>query len=441
LRFEKHAANIFHHCYLLHMPILTVFYLKLIINLGLTFGIIWTISRSELFAKWQLEKDKLIFTIAFVVFRFIPWIGIFLVINEEPRGDIPFFFYKAEAAKEGGFVYRDFWSYHAPLYAYIISLPVWIWHNARAIVLFMVLMETGILWLTYQTYKERSIKALQLAVIYLMLPAAFMYILVDGQEEVWFWGAALLIWRYTLKHKENYEVGIGLLYALTLLTIKVTFIFLLPALLVIVKRPVKMLLTMAAVGIPAVGFLYWQIGDLFLMPIQHTEQLMTPNLFSIARPWVELVFHINEKKSTMINWFGLLFTVFVPVYMAYKARHRHISEVLPGLFIACLVCMMIFQASAMGAYVIAYLMAALFEIIDIRKTAHISILIALNWLTVVQPFVWVYIGQPAYTSPGMFGNPVLLFEYLLQIMNVLCFFWVLRQTYKKVVLSSNLTVA
>ncbi|HEV7381120.1 MAG TPA: hypothetical protein VGN64_15085 [Dyadobacter sp.] len=423
------------------MPILTVFYLKLIINLGLTFGIIWTISRSELFAKWQLEKDKLIFTIAFVVFRFIPWIGIFLVINEEPRGDIPFFFYKAEAAKEGGFVYRDFWSYHAPLYAYIISLPVWIWHNARAIVLFMVLMETGILWLTYQTYKERSIKALQLAVIYLMLPAAFMYILVDGQEEVWFWGAALLIWRYTLKHKENYEVGIGLLYALTLLTIKVTFIFLLPALLVIVKRPVKMLLTMAAVGIPAVGFLYWQIGDLFLMPIQHTEQLMTPNLFSIARPWVELVFHINEKKSTMINWFGLLFTVFVPVYMAYKARHRHISEVLPGLFIACLVCMMIFQASAMGAYVIAYLMAALFEIIDIRKTAHISILIALNWLTVVQPFVWVYIGQPAYTSPGMFGNPVLLFEYLLQIMNVLCFFWVLRQTYKKVVLSSNLTVA
>jgi hypothetical protein len=423
------------------MPILTVFYLKLIINLGLTLGIIWTISRSELFAKWQLEKDKLIFLIAFITFRLIPWIGIFLVVNEDPRGDIPFFFYKAEGAKNGGFVYRDFWSYHAPLYAYIISLPVWIWHNARAIVLFMVLMETGILWLTYQTYKEKSVKALQLAVVYLMLPAAFMYILVDGQEEVWFWGAALLIWRYTIKNKENYEVGAGLLYALMLLTIKVTFIFLLPALLVVVKRPVKMLLTMAAVGIPAVGFLYWQIGDLFLMPIRHTEQLMTPNLFSVMRPWVELVFHIDEKKSTMINWFGLLFTVFVPVYMAFKARHRHVSEVLPGIFIACFVCMMIFQASAMGAYVIAYLMAALFEIIDIRKTGHIAVLLVLNWLTVVQPFVWVYIGQPAYTTPAMFGNPLLLLEYLLQIMNVLCFFWILRQTYRKVVVSSNLPIA
>ena len=57
------------------------------------------------------------------MFRLLPWIGIFLVIGEDPRGDVPFFFYKAEAAKMGGFVYRDFWSVPAPLFAYIISLP------------------------------------------------------------------------------------------------------------------------------------------------------------------------------------------------------------------------------------------------------------------------------------------------------------------------------
>ncbi len=423
------------------MPILTVFYIKLLINLVLTSGIFWVISRSDLFVKWQARREGLVFSLTFILLRLIPWIGIFLIFNELPRGDVPFFFYKAEAAKNGGFVYRDFWSYHAPLYAYIISLPVWIWHNSRAIVLFMVVIEGGILWLTYQTYKNRSERALQLAVLYLLLPAGFMYILVDGQEEVWFWGAALLIWRYTIKNRENYEVGIGLLFALTLLTIKVTFIFLLPAILVMVKKPVKMLLVMAAVGFPAVGFLYWQIGDLFLMPIQHTEQLMTPNLFSITRPFVETIFHINEKKSTMINWFGLLFTVFVPVYMAMKARRRHISDVLPGLFIACFACMMIFQASAMGAYLIAYLMAVLFEIIDIRKTLHVVILIAINWLTVVQPFIWVYIGQPAYTSFSQFGNTVFLFEYVLQILNVLCFFWMLRETYRHVVFPKTISAA
>lgn len=423
------------------MPVLTVFYIKLIINLGLTLAIFWTVSKSGLFAKWQAENEKLVFLLGFVLLRLIPWIGIFLVLNEDPRGDIPFFFYKAEAAKRGGFVYRDFWSYHAPLYAYIISLPVWIWHNSRSIVLFMVLMESGILWLTYKTYKYKINNALQLAIIYYLLPAGFMYILVDGQEEVWFWGAALLIWRFTIRKTENYEVGIGLLYALALLTIKVTFIFLLPALLLVVRKPVKMLLVMAAVGLPAIGFLYWQIGDLFLMPIQHTEQLMTPNLFSISRPFVEMIVSINEKKSTLINWFGLLFTIFIPAYMAYKARYRHINEILPGIFIACFVCMMIFQASAMGAYVIAYLMAVLFEIIDVRKTAHIAILLLLNWLTVVQPFVWVYIGQPAYTSLSMFSNVTYLFEYVLQILNVLCFFWILRETYRKTVFAEKLVTA
>ncbi|QRR02900.1 hypothetical protein [Dyadobacter sandarakinus] len=419
------------------MPIITVFYIKLLINLALSIGIIWTISKPGQFARWQRESDRLVFWGSFLIFRIVPWIAIFLVLYEEPRGDIPFFFYKAQAAKSGGFVYRDFWSYHAPLYAYIISIPVWIWHNARAIVLFMVIMETLILWLTYQTYKLRSDRALQLATVYYMLPAAFMYILVDGQEEVWFWGAALLMWRFTLRKTTGYEVGLGLIYAATLLTIKVTFIFLLPALLVVVRKPVKMLLVMAAIGLPAVAFLYWQIGDLFLMPIRHTEQLMTPNLFSVTRPLIESFFTIDEKKSTLINWVGLLFTVFVPVYIAWKARHRHVNEVLPGLFIACFVCMMIFQASAMGAYVIAYLMAVLFEIIDIRKTIHIAVLLALNWLTVVQPFVWVYIGQPAYTSFGKLGNPSFLLEYILQILNVLCFLWILRETYRKVVIVTN----
>jgi hypothetical protein len=411
------------------MPILTVFYVKLILNLFLTFGILAVIYKSQLFEKWQVERDKQIFGIAFILLRLIPWIGIFLVVNEAPRGDVPFFFYKAEGAKAGGFVYRDFWSYHAPLFAYIVSIPVWIWHNAKAIVLFMVLMESAILWLTYKTYKVRSTQALQRAVIYLLLPAGFMYILIDGQEEVWFWGAALILWLYTLRKPNHYEVGLGVLFALTLLTIKVTFILLLPALLLLVKRPLKMLLVMAAIGLPAVGFLYWQIGDLFLMPIRHTEQLMTPNLFSVGRPWIELLFPINEKNTPLINWIGLIFTVCVPAWMAFKARARHINQVLPGIFIVCFASMMVFQASAMGAYLISYLMAVVFEIIDLKKTRHLLILLLLNWLTVVQPFVWVYIGQPAYTSFSMFGNLVYLMEYILEILNVGCVLWLMREAY------------
>lgn len=411
------------------MLILTVFYVKLLLNTALTLAIVWAVSKPDLFAKWQLERDKTLFLTGFLLFRLLPWIGVFLVVGEDPRGDVPFFFYKAEGAKMGGFVYRDFWSYHAPLFSYIISLPLWLWHNSRAIVLLMVLMETVILWLTYRTYKDEKSNALQLTYIYWLLPAAFMYVLIDGQEEVWFWGIALLMWIHARKRPDDYEIGVGLLFALALLTIKVTFIFFLPPLLLVVQRPVRLIATMAAIGLPALGFLYWQIGDLFLMPLRHTEQLMTPNLFSVLRPFIEIFTTINEKESLSLNWIGLVFTILVPSYMAYRSRARHLTEVLPALFVATFVCMMIFQASAPGAYVIAYLMAVVFELIDVRKTVHIGVLLALSWLTVVQPFIYVYNGQPSYTSFGMFGTPVYLFEYLLQILSVGCYGWILRQTY------------
>ena len=369
------------------MPILTVFYVKLLLNLALTGAIVWVLLKPQLFYRWQQQKDTLALSLGFLLFRLLPWIGIFLILGEDPRGDVPFFFYKAEAAKLGGFVYRDFWSYHAPLFAYIISLPLWLWHNARVIVLLMVVMETAILWLTYRTYKSQKSNALQLTYLYWLLPAAFMYILVDGQEEVWFWGAALLMWRYTRRHPQNYEIGVGILFALALLTIKVTFIFFLFPLMIIVKKPIRLLVTMAAIGVPVLAFLYWQIGDLFLMPS----------------------------------------------YMAYRSRGRAVAELIPGLFVATFVCMMIFQASAPGAYLIAFLVTVVFELIDIKNPWHVTVLLALSWLTVVQPFVYVYNGQPSYTAFGMLGTPIYLLEYSLQVLNVACFFWILHRAYRHVV--------
>jgi hypothetical protein len=412
------------------MPIITVFYIKLLLSAALTSAILWSLWKSEYFERWQARQDTLVFTIGFLLFRLIPWAIIFVILDMEPRGDVPFFFYKAEHAKLGEFVYRDFWSYHAPFYAYIISIPLWFWHNPRSIVLLMVLMETLILWGTYRTYKARVTNALQLTFLYWLLPASFMYIMVDGQEEIWFWGIGLLIWRYLLRNRENYEVGLGLLFALALVTLKVTFIFLLPAILVLVRKPIKMLLTMAAVGVPVVGVMYYFIGDLFLMPIRHTEQLMTPNLFSVTRPLIELFVHIDETNSTAVNWIGLLFTVLLPCMAAWKARPRQLSQVFPGLFILSYCGMMIFQASAPGAYVIAFLV---FEIIDVNKWRDILVITALGWLTVIQPFVNVYIGQPDYVNFSMFLVPKHLLDITLQILNVLCFIWICVKAWNKVV--------
>lgn len=415
------------------MPVITVFYIKLLLSAVLTSVVFWSLWKSDYFEKWQRDHDKTAFLAGFLLFRLLPWIGIFVILDFEPRGDVPFFFYKAEHAKAGGFVYRDFWSYHAPLYAYIISLPLWLWHNARAIVLLMVVMESLILWLTYRTYRPFKKDALLLAFLYWLLPASFMYIMIDGQEEIWFWGIGLLMWRYLLRKHENYEAGLGLFFAAALITLKVTFIFLLPAILLVVRRPVKMLLTMAAVGLPAIGVLYYFIGDLFLMPIQHTEQLMTPNLFSITRPFIELFVHIDATNSTLVNWVGLLFTVLLPCAAAWKSRPRPLAHTLPGLFILSYCGMMIFQASAPGAYIIAFLVVVVFQLVDVDRRIDVGVLLALGWLTVVQPFVNVYIGQPDYTQFSMLAEPRHLLDMALQLFNVACFVWIAFKAWEDVV--------
>ena len=66
-------------------------------------------------------------------------------------------------------------------------------------------------------------------------------------------------------------------------------------------------------------------------------------------------------------------------------------------------------------------------------TGAALVLLALSWLTVVQPFVYGYNGHPSYTTFGMFGTPIYLLEYSLQVLNVACFFWILHRAYRHVV--------
>ena len=388
--------------------------------------------KRRFFRKWQSEnKDQWVLTLAFVGLRLLPFIGIYVILGQDVRNDVPFFYYKAESAFRGLFVYRDFWSFHAPLFSYIISLPLWLWNNPRAIVLLMVLVEAIAVALTYFTYKNRTPDALLLACLYWILPFTFVFVLLNGQEDIWFWLVTLLIWRHVQKRPHNYELGAGLLFAAGLLCIKVTYIFFLFPLLVFVRRPLRMLATMAVPGAIALVILYLNVGDQFLMPIRHTQTLLTPNLFSILRPFIELFVHVPESSFTLLNWIGLLLTLGASIAVAWRFRTRSIQRVIPLLFLISFVAMTIFQPSAPGGYATSYQLIMLFALIDPFSRKHELLVLSFSWLLVVQPFIYVYNGSPSYTSFDLFGTPILAFEYLLQVLNVGCYIIILLLTIQK----------
>jgi hypothetical protein len=414
------------------MPILTVFYIKILISALLTLLIVGAVWKKDQFRKWQLAgQDTRLLAVAFVGLRLLPFIGIYVVLGQEPRNDVPFFYYKAESAFRGLFVYRDFWSFHAPLFSYIISLPLWLWNNPRAIVFLMVLIESLTVVLTYFTYKKRTPDALLLACLYWMLPASFVFIVLNGQEDIWFWLVTLLIWRHVRAQPHNYEVGAGLLFAVGLLCIKVTYIFFLFPLLLFVRRPIRMLATMAVPGAVALAILYLNVGDKFLMPIQHTQTLLTPNLFSVLRPFVELFVHVEESSFTLLNWIGLLLTLGTSILVAWRFRNRSFQEAIPALFLVSFVSMTIFQPSAPGGYATSYLLIMLMALINPQSRQHMALVLTFSWLLVVQPFIYVYQDSPSYTSFTMFSKPILALEYGLQVLNVGCYVLVLLLAIRK----------
>ncbi len=414
------------------MSTLTVFYVKLLLVIVSSITI-WIGSKADSFwGKWeQKQQEKRAILLGFLLFRIIPFIAIYLILNQTPRGDVPFFWGKATVAYQWGLVYRDFASYHAPLFSYIITLPLLLWYSSKAIVLLMVLIEALIVWGTYHTYKKIKPNALKSVVLYLALSGPMIMVLLGGQEDIWLWGIAVWMLYYFQRTKDD-GLGLGLRFSVGLLTIKATFGFWLFPLWFLLKKRWIFLLGMIVVGIPSLVFLYLIMGLDFLMPLQMTANLLTPNLFTIFRPLITAISG-HAPDLAFFSWAGLALTLSVATWITYQARNKSLTQGLPLAFLATYIAMTIFQSSSVGYYAFTYMLPLILELVDWKKRQDVAILLFFNALLVVQPFLFTHLGNPTYDDISVLYNPLFLLEYILQILNVACFGWYLLKVYQKAI--------
>lgn len=412
------------------IPTLTVFYTKLLASLGTIIGAFLLSHYSSTIQNLEQRfgGKKLIWT-ALILFRLLPFCIVYFVLFQEPRGDVPFFWWKAKAVVKGGLVYRDFWSFHAPLFSYLITIPVLLWYNAKAIVLLMVLVESVIVFQTYNYYKGVIQDAFAKTLLYLILSAPMTMVILGGQEDIWFWGLALVLLFY-VKNTKDEGFKLGILYALGLVVIKATFVFWLFPLLVFVKKKVPFLLGMIALGIPTLAILYGLVGMLFLMPIQHTSFPMSPNLFSVGMPFIGLFGTLSDYK--VVNWVGLVMCIGFSFLLSYKVKDKPLRAMLPLSFIWTFASMNLFQLGAMGYYSFVYILPFVFETIDLKSKKDITLLMLFNLLIVIEPFVFTYLQNPLFVSFAVVTKtPLHLLQYGLQVLNVIGFMWVISKTYHK----------
>ena len=373
-----------------------------------------------------LEKNKSITVFTLITLtRVIPFIIVFIVLKQEPRGDIPFFFYKAQHAMHLDMVYRDFWSYHAPIFSYILAIPLLIVNKASSIVALMMVGEVICVLLSYRYYSKIDANSYQKLLHYLIMPAPVIICLLGGQEDIWLWGFAL--WGLVVLVRSGNEFYLGLIIALALLCLKATFVFFLFPIFFLLRRKISFLLALALVGLPALILLYSLVGWDFLMLIKHTEDPYNPNLFSVLRPLFPTVLSVSKA-----NWIGLVVFLCINTTVGFLMRNKPIQQAYPLLFTLTFCLMQLFLPSAMAYYIFIYLIVVVMELWEIQTLKFYLFLLIINLLLVIQPY-WsvVQLHNPVFLSFEMLGSKKYALEYAMQSLFVGSLIFICFRTYQK----------
>ncbi len=406
------------------MQIELVFLAKLILSAGLT-GLVGVGLGQLPWLRRQLAgRETAALFWAFVLTRLVPFVVVYIVLDELPRGDVPFFYTKAANALQGGLVYVDFWSFHAPLFAYILTLPLIFWHDPRAIVLLMLLMEGVTVWFTYRhVRRQQRADAVLPMLLYLLLPAPIAMCLLGGQEDVWLWlfGLLAMLAYGAGQSPSRSAVRMGLVLAAGLLVLKVTFILIVFPLFWLVRDKIRFVGTLLLVGIPALVGLYVLTGWKFLMPIQHSDLVFSPNLVSVLRPWVFGLF--NNVSLKTLNAVGMVATISTVSLVGYGYRKLSVQQAFPALWIITFGVFELFQASAMAYYTFVFMLPFAVYLVSINNRWQIACLLILNWLVVVQPYFTIVLHQPLFTNLAVIGQPNNGLVYFLDLSTVLLLGW------------------
>lgn len=343
--------------------------------------------------------------------RILPFIMVYIIYGFDAQSDVQIFWKSAQHASKLELVYRDFDSVYSPFFAYITALPLYVWDTARAVTLLMIVIELLVLWLTMKTYPANNQPAtLFKALIYLLLPAPYIFCVLGGQEDIWMWGFACLV-VYAWQRKKS-DLVLGIITGLGLLTTKAFFILLLPLLLLKIKNKVQFVAGNALVGLPVLFVLYLLGGDSFLMPIRLAQDPMAVNIWSVINP---LIWDYGLTKDIkLLNWIGLFIILGIALWQTIKNRNLDLEQFIPKIWIVIFGIMMIVQIGAYANYIFIYSMPLLFCFNFFKNKTFLVLTFVFQGFATVQPSFWFRIGKPFLRFDNLLGAKFAV-EYALEL--------------------------
>ncbi len=349
--------------------------------------------------------------------RLLPWLALYLVAGVAPHSDVATAFWpQARAALAGAVPYRDFECYFSPLFPHLLALPLLVWRDPRALILFLSALEAVTVALTLRAAQVPAASAARARTLafYFLAPGPLLLAVVGGQEDFLLWLGGLLVW---LAWRRYGDLAAGLATVGAALVTKPLFALPAVALLGASRARPRFLAAAVPAALAVLAALWALTGRAFLHVLHQSENLSPPNVW-IWLHWLSggAIAHEHRGLSLVVLGVVLAFGAW------YFARHAAAVASGPRGFFAAwtvlFVVSMLLNLKSMGAYLAYFALPALVLCSAPPHRGALAAWLVLGSLAPVESSLWYRTGAPLLT--GLPGSPLVALDYLLQGVMLAC---------------------
>jgi hypothetical protein len=383
-----------------------------------------------LFSLPRQSFDRLV-NIAFIISRFAIYIGAFLILHLEPRGDVVGFYWsEAKAVLEHLLPYRDFLSPYAPLHPYLDAIAIRIWFSPLAIILLALLVETLVLplWLRVGRLFLTEEHVRMSALLYLTSAISIQFVTINGQNNVMI--AVLLVLALLLVYRHQ-AFASGAAVGLGVVAVKFLPLLYVPGFIAAVPRRWRWVAGLSIV----IAIVY---GMCLFLHLPSLQPLISESGLKSADDLPYVFESITGFTVPSILWDMLVLVVCASIYLliAVKSRGAGLAlrlRILTFGFAALTLALILFSKKSWPPY----LMLALFPIcLLFRSKLNIAGFALLGVVSAVSHSYWetllVELNAAGLHQGLLSHDPKCILFLFIELVLIVCYAWVLQAALRQI---------
>jgi hypothetical protein len=341
--------------------------------------------------RWHRQFRRFDTLALWLLARIIPIFLVYVVGKFAPQSDVATCFWpQAIGAANGKVPYRDFESFFSPLFPYLLSIPVLLWHDPRALLVWFSILEAMTVHVTarFAGLHEAGSPRLRFLLCAFLAPGPLLLSVIGGQEDFLVWTSGLVIWLVVRRSSDGTASAVATFAALAT---KATIIVPLALLLGIVRSPLRFLACLVPIGAIA-GFVLWRLtGTQFLSVLSQSGNISPPQIWLLLHFLSHGIITAGTSAISFVVVIGIVGIAFI-----FGRRSAELLRSSPASFAALWVLvfslLIVLSPKSQGAYLGYLLLPSL--VLCVSNVRALIVWVTAGAIAVVEPSLFYRLGEP-----------------------------------------------